>query len=410
MNVVIINDFAYVDGGASQIGLGSSKGLAERGHSVVLFSGVGPAGDSLLQLDRLRLVCLGQHEVAKDPNRLRAMTQGLWNSHAAGELDLCLKGLSPADTVVHVHTWTKALTSSVIRRALDLGFQVVLTLHEYFSVCPTGSFFIHPTQQICHLRPMSAACIATNCDSRNYANKLWRVGRQWMQSHPGRLPSHVRHYISISEMSERIIAPLLPDAARIYRVHNFIDIEQEPAIDAGGNVLFTYAGRLSPEKGPQMLAACATSHRFPLQIIGDGPLREVLAAQLPEAIFTGWLQKQHLRKALQRSRALILPSLWYETQGLVVSEAAALGVPAIVPSTSAACEWVKDGVTGMIFKGGDAADLGEKIAYLQDNPGKARAMGLEAYQQYWFKPTTLSHHCEQLEVVYGKMLATSNHP
>jgi len=404
MNVVIINDFAYVDGGASQIALGSAKALAQRGHRVTLFTAVGPASDELIHMDGVEVVCLQQYEVVKDPNRPRAMISGLWNRKAALKLGRRLEKLRSSESVIHVHTWTKALSSSVIRRGLDLGFAVVLTLHDYFSVCPTGSFFIHPSQQICVLRPMSAACIATNCDSRNYTHKLWRVARQWMQSHPGHLPSHLRDFISISDLSERLIAPHLPRGARLHRVNNFIDVQQESAVNVEDNETFTFVGRLSPEKGPGLLASCAESASFPLQFVGDGPLKQVLAERLPQAVFTGWVSQQKVRGALRSSRALVLPSLWYETQGLVVSEAAALGVPAIVPSTSAACEWVEDGVTGLIFEGGNAADLERKIVCLRDNPQFASAMGSEAYTRYWQHPMTATHHCEQLESVYETML------
>lgn len=230
-----------------------------------------------------------------------------------------------------------------------------------------------------------------------------------MQSHPGHLPSHVKDYVSISGLSERIIAPLLPDGVRMHRVNNFIDVQQEPAVDVGKNGIFSFVGRLAPEKGPELLAACAASHSFALQFIGDGPLKEKLAKQLPNAVFTGWVTQSEVREALRRSRALVLPSLWYETQGLVVSEAAALGVPAIVPSTSAACEWVEDGVTGLIFDGGNAADLGRRIAYLRDNPQRASTMGANAYAQYWSSPMTVERHCEQIEKIYRQMLEQA-HP
>jgi hypothetical protein len=40
MNVVIVNDLAYVNGGAGQVALSSARGLADRRHQVTLFSAV----------------------------------------------------------------------------------------------------------------------------------------------------------------------------------------------------------------------------------------------------------------------------------------------------------------------------------------------------------------------------------
>ena len=84
-----------------------------------------------------------------------------------------------------------------------------------------------------------------------------------------------------------------------------------------------------------------------------------------------------------------------------------MGVPVIVPSTSAAREWVEDGVTGLIFKGGDVKDLALKITRLRDAPSLASALGREAYDRYWQKPATLIRHCEQLEETYRKILSSA---
>jgi glycosyltransferase involved in cell wall biosynthesis len=402
--IVIVSDFAYVDGGASKIALGSARALAQRGHRVLLFAAVGPIDPDLLEIEGLSVCCLEQDEIATDPNRLRAAVRGFWNPNAAARFRDYLQKLEPADTVIHLHTWTKALSSSVVRTAIELRFPIVLTMHDYFSVCPTGGFFIHPTRQICHLRPMSAKCISTNCDSRNYGHKLWRVGRQWMQEHPGRLPSGLRHFITISDLSEEVLAPLLPKAATMHRVPNFIDIEKEPAADVEANSSFCFAGRLSPEKGPKLLAECSRALDLEVVFIGDGPQREEIERTTPKASFTGWVSAEKARAAMRFSRALVFPSLWYETQGLVVAEAAAMGIPAIVPSTSAARQWVADGMTGLVFRGGDAVDLTKKVEMLRDNSALASAMGIEAFRRYWSNPATTERHCEALLEIYRQML------
>jgi len=405
MNIVVLNDFAYVDGGASKIALNSAKALAKRGHRVILFTAVGPIDQDLLNVSGLDVLCLEQPEIADEPSRIEAIARGLWNRTAEIQFKKCLTTLEPSETVVHLHTWTKALSSSVIRVATDFGFPIVLTMHDYFSVCPAGSFFIHPKQRICHLRPMSGACILTNCDSRSYGHKIWRVGRQWIQSHPGRLPSGVKDYISISDLSEKILVPLLPSDVKVHRVPNFIEVRKDSPVDVGGNHVFSFAGRLSPEKGPTLLAECARLLDLDILFIGDGPLREELAKLAPKASFTGWLSAEKAHEAMRRSRALVFTSLWYETQGLVVAEALAMGIPVIVPSTSSAREWVEDGITGLVFEGGNVDDLMRKISFLRENSEAAIAMGKEAFLRFWQRPATLLQHCEDLEEVYRQMLA-----
>ena len=404
LHVVVVNDYAYVNGGAGKIALVSAVALARRGHTVTLFTAVGPVAPDLADVPGLRTICLGQQEIADNPNRSQAVVQGIWNSSAGSRMKQLLKSEDRSTTVIHFHSWTKALSSSTVRAAVTLGFSVVITLHEYFLACPAGTFYNHPQQKICHLRPMSIACITSNCDSRNYGHKLWRVGRQWVQRHPGMLPEGVHDYISISDLSEEILRPFLPPQAVVHRVRNFIDIEPMPAIDVRANRLFTFSGRLSAEKGPMLLAECSKATDIDALFIGDGPLRQQIERLAPKASITGWLSPADAVAQMGRSRALVFPSLWYETQGLVVAEAAAIGVPAIVPSDCAAREWVADGKTGLWFRGGDTNDFIDKVIYLRDNPDVALAMGQEAHRRYSKSPITKNTYTQTVESVYSSIL------
>jgi glycosyltransferase involved in cell wall biosynthesis len=316
-----------------------------------------------------------------------------------------LDGLDPLDTVVHFHGWTKALSSSVIRASLSRGYRAVTTLHEYFSACPNGGFFNYQTQANCPLVPLSAACVTTHCDSRSYAQKLWRVGRQVIQRGPGEFPGGMRHFISVTDFSAAILSRYLPGNARIHPVRNPIDVPYGERAAVQDHCGFVCVGRLSPEKGCVLLATACHSLGVPLSFVGDGPVRDAIISACPDARLTGWLPAERVRAEIRSSRALVLPSLWYETQGLVVNEAAALGVPAIVPDQCAARESVIDGITGFWFRSGDVADLQDKVARLHGHPEVAAAMGQAAYERFWSEPPTLQRHVCELEGVYRQVLA-----
>src|SRR5262249_55695346 len=155
-------------------------------------------------------VCLDQHDVWGDPNRVRAAGHSIWNHKAATRMRELLSAMDPTQTVVHLHSWTKALSSSVTRAATSMGFRVVLTLHDFLSVCPNGTFFNYAKGERCHLHPLSQACISTNCDARSYSHKLWRVGRQMVQTSVGHLPPEAGDFVTISEASDRVFGPFLP--------------------------------------------------------------------------------------------------------------------------------------------------------------------------------------------------------
>lgn len=406
MTVIVAADFAHVNGGAGRIAIDSARGLAAAGHDVILFTAVGPIAPDLVDRPHLRVECLQQPDIWSDPDRTGAAVRGVWNRTAAARLDAVLDTVDPADTVVHLHSWTKGLSASIVRTARARGVPVVTTLHDFLIVCPTGTLFDYQRGEACPLTPMTPACVARSCDARSYAHKLWRVGRHFVQAHAGHLPGAGAHVIAISEASARRLRPLLPDDCRVHVVPNFSEVPIAPPADVAANTAVVYVGRLSAEKGPLLLAESLRRLESPGVFVGDGELADAVRAHAPGLEVTGWLPADAVRDRLRRARVLVLPSLWFETQGLVVAEAAAAGVPAVVPSTSGARDWVDDGVHGLWFTSGDAADLARQIARLRDTPAFAARLGRAAYDRFWAAPPTLASHIASLERVYDHVRAS----
>ena len=408
MNIVILNDSGTVNGGAAKVALEEARALAIAGHQVYLVCGAGPVAPDLHDLPNLTVYCVAEHDILQDPNRLRAITRGLWNQTSRRCVASLLASLSPRETVVHVHNFAKALSSSVVRAALDLGFEVVVTLHDFQLACPTGNLFIHRTQRKCTLRPMSTACICTNCDVRNYQTKLWRVARQAIQNRCGRLPNGIKHFAYVSQMALDLMRPHLPQGATFYPLPNAIEIGYAPPANVAANSFFLFLGRLVTEKGPELFARAAAAEEVSCRFIGSGAAWEAVAKANPRAIMSGWMNHADSMEALRGARALVFPSLWYETLGLVVLEAAAMGVPSIVADSCAARESVADGVTGLHFHSGEEASLREKIAEMK-NEGLAARMGKAAHDRFWSPPGFgVDLHRKRLESIYIRVLSRTD--
>lgn len=403
LNIVIINDFAHINGGAALVALTSASALAQRGHKVFVMAAVKPILPEL-EGDNPKLVLTDQHQIVNDPNRLRAFRQGLWNKTAANKMRNLLTGLDPRRTIIHFHGWTKSLSSSVTREAISAGFPTICTLHEFFLACPNGGFFNYKKNKICHLRPLSPSCIMSRCDKAGYFQKMWRVARQLIQRRIGQIPNRFDSFIAISDFSRTIMEPYLPLTAKIYDVANPIFVEQTKPARPDRNVNYIAVGRLTPEKGFALLAEAGRSAQLPLLFVGDGQERLILEQNYPDIKITGWLSREEVMKRIRSSRTLVLPSLWYETQGLVVLEAAAQGIPAIIPDSSAARDYVIDGETGLWFKGGNTNDLARQMRKLSD-PNIIKRMGRAAYDKFWSNPPTLDRHVIELEKVYHQVLA-----
>ncbi|MBA3916354.1 MAG: hypothetical protein H0X25_21420 [Acidobacteriales bacterium] len=85
VDVVVVNDFAHVNGGAAQVAISSAVGLAARGHRTWLFAAVPPISDSL-RVNNLQVVLTEQCDIASDSHRLQAAARGLWNLKAAAAM------------------------------------------------------------------------------------------------------------------------------------------------------------------------------------------------------------------------------------------------------------------------------------------------------------------------------------
>ena len=382
--------------------LSSAIGLSERGHDVTFFAAVSPVAESLRE-SSVNVVLTEQCDIKNDPHRLRAMTQGIWNLKSSRIMERLLERVELDRTIVHIHGWTKALSSSIVRVALEHGAAVIVTLHDYFYACPNGGFFNFPKKECCHLRPLSGACLRENCDRDGYPEKLWRSSRQVVQNRLGFRNSPLLSFITISEFSENILTDFLPRGATTYRVNSPSDFDKETPVDVGANSQFMSLGRLSPEKGLDLLARAALELNCEVTFVGEGPSRAEIQCVNPKAQITGWKSRQEVKACLRSARCIVLPSRWYEAQPMVIAEAAALGIPAIVADQCAGREMVENNVTGFWFRSGDWVDLRDKMALLSDDGTTAR-MGRAAYECHWKDPFTLDKHLDRLELCYGSAL------
>jgi peptidoglycan/LPS O-acetylase OafA/YrhL/glycosyltransferase involved in cell wall biosynthesis len=401
LTVVVLNDFCYVQGGASKVAIDEAVSLARSGVKVIFLGAVGPPGPELRDAP-LTIACLDQSQLLDVGRHPSVALQGLWNAKAARHAHKILQALPRDRTIVHLHGYTKALTTSPVRIARRLGFPVICTLHDFFVACPNGAFFDYVKQTPCPRRALSAGCILARCDKRHHVHKLFRVARGLTQRYLGRFPRDVQHYISLSERSAAILGPYLPTRARLHRLPNVTDVAREPPVPLADNRTIVCIGRLDREKGVRLLAEVIGQLGLRATFVGDGPLRAELET-LPGVSVTGWVSPDEVQQHLAGARCLVFPSLWYETYGLVVAEAAARGIPAIVSDISAAAERVQEGVTGWRFRSGDPADLARCLRLIGDD-ALLREAGDAAYRAFWTNAATWRGHADRLLGIYRSAL------
>lgn len=152
---------------------------------------------------------------------------------------------------------------------------------------------------------------------------------------------------------------------------------------------FVYAGKLQRKKRPLDLlkafkeACVLTKKEIHLLIVGTGPLHDhcnnyALEYNLPVS-FIGFLNQTGMPDAYAVSDCIVLPSDEGETWGLVINEAMACGLPAIV-SSNVGCgpDLIVEGKTGFRYECKDTGKLTERLVYMAENVDLAQEMGVNA--------------------------------
>jgi glycosyltransferase involved in cell wall biosynthesis/predicted metal-dependent phosphoesterase TrpH len=146
--------------------------------------------------------------------------------------------------------------------------------------------------------------------------------------------------------------------SRIGRWERGVDLRRfDPALRAPdllpGEITVLYAGRLTKEKGADLLAeaflrARRRDPRLHLVLAGGGPEEDHLRGRLGEhATFLGWLQVDDLARAYASADVFLFASQT-DTYGQVVVEAQASGLPVVAVAQGGPLSLVEHGETGLL--------------------------------------------------------------
>ena len=403
MNVIIVNDYAYVNGGASQVAINTAKLLAQNGETVVLFAAVGPIDESLGKIKNLETVCLNQYDILNNPSRLKAAIQGLWNVKARREFGRLLTHFNPYDTIIHIHTLSKGVSTSILSVAKKHGYKIVYHIHDYGLACPNLGFYDYQNDEICYRHALSNKCLIKHCDSRSYTHKCWRVVRQIVQNKIGKLLNSIDCYIYISKFSLDILEKYIGNHTKKEFLPNVINVEKKERIQSEKNSVIAYIGRLSPEKNPQMLAKVTRKLGMPVLFIGEGVSAQEIKQENEEAEITGWLSQSEVYNQLKAVRVVVFPSKWYETQGLTVIESLARGIPVIVSDVTAAKDEIINEQNGLLFSCEDEDSLIQSLRRFQDD-ALVEKFSKFAYDNYWTNYINKGAYIKRLKQIYIDIL------
>lgn len=332
--------------------------------------------------------------------RAQAALQTMWSTRTTRDVGGLINAFKP--DVLHVHNTFPLISPSIYWVARQHRLPVVQTLHNFRLVCPQALMLRDdkPCEDCVGKLPWRSVQHACYRGSRVQTGLL--AGMVTAHRITGTWQHQVTRYIALNDFCRsRFIAGGLP-ADKIVTKPNFVDLPP-PGDQARSGFLFV--GRLSLEKGIRVLVDAAQQAQLaePIWVAGSGPESALLegangiqglGAQTPDEVYA----------RMRQTRALVLPSIWYENFPRTLVEAFACGLPVIASRLGAMAALIDDGKTGLLFEPGNSDDLTSKLRWLLEHPMETAAMGRHARQHYE-SALTGSANLEQILTIYRSAMA-----
>jgi glycosyltransferase involved in cell wall biosynthesis len=282
--------------------------------------------------------------------------------------------------VAHLHHLT-GLSTGFLDVLREAGIPSVLTLHDYWLMCPRGQMWHrdgHPCEKVAEeacttcLMGTFPVWLKETQTARNEVRELHDLAREVL--------GKATRLITPSPRTIPFFAALGLPRAGIAVVENAVDTQglaQVPPPAAAGPLRVGYLGTLIPSKGLDVLVDAV--QRLPrgsvtLAVHGnlvpyhgdEGFGTRVFARLSPGAKVTyhGPYTGADLPSILAGIDVLAAPALWEEAFGLTVREAQAAGRPVVVSRIGGLQDAVSHGVDGMLVEPGDVDQLAQALADL----------------------------------------------
>lgn len=305
---------------------------------------------------------------------------------------LRLLGSSGCKQVV-LHHFLYLGINGVRTLAEDPRWRVSLVLHEFLAICAHhGQMITRPALRLCQsASPVSCAkCLP------EHAPEQLAARTELLQA----TLSQVDQVISPSAfLKGRFVAWGLP-AERIHVIENGVPQLPPPETSACASdkgtarspVVLGFFGQINPFKGVDLILdaleqlALNEDAVAGLRVRIHGPLvglppefaqrLQQLASELPCLEVRGAYRNDDVFELMRECDFVLMASKWWENSPVVIQEAYACGRPMIVPGIGGMAEKVRDGVTGLHFRAGDARALADTMRRACE-PGVAQRLRQE---------------------------------
>ena len=390
MKVLVCHNYYKVRGGEDQCFEDEVAQLEQNGHTVIPY--------------------IRNNDSIGRTNQLSVALNTAWNRKTHREVKDLLREHRP--DVLHCTNTFPLISPSVYYAAEAERTPVVQALHNFRLLCPDA--FLCRDSKVCE------KCISKTFAWPAIQHKCYRGSRAGSFAVSSMLAAHrlfgtwknkIHLYYTLTEFSKSKLLNLgvVPDqiAVKPNCVH------PDPGVGQGDQDFVLFAGRLSEEKGISTLIEAWMTHNpgIALKIVGDGPLVDEVKAACEANPMVEWVGRKPFEEVLKlmgQAKAVVIPSVFYETFGRIIIEAYSSGTPVVASRIGAMKELILDGKTGYFFEPGNSEDLATKLKTLLADEPKRQEMRITAREQFETR-YTFDHNFQMLLDIYEQAIVNAGY-
>ncbi|MCM1141050.1 MAG: glycosyltransferase family 4 protein [Muribaculum sp.] len=331
------------------------------------------------EVAQLRMSTVGARDSLK--GKIRGFVNGIYCPSGVRAMRKAIQQEKP--DIVNVHNLYPFISPAALRECKIAGVPVVMTIHNFRLMCPTGLFMRNGKPcEICLEKGNEWRCVRYNCEnsllkSVGYAarNAVARIKRHYLDC--------VDMFACITDFQrQKLILAGFPSES-LTVIPNSMDVSTTPDSSTLG-LYVAYSGRISREKGVDIIIDIARRHPdIPFKLAG-AVRDENLVDNLPENVeLTGYLSGESLSDFYRDARFFVMASRWYEGFPMTILEAASYAKPMIAPDHGGFTEIIGKGddAIGLLATPSDFESFENAITTLWKSPSECSRLGQKAFDK-----------------------------
>lgn len=367
--VLIVHNYYQIPGGEDTVVENEKRMLEEHGHEVLLYTRHNSELKTLSRFQKLLLPFSTVFQV-RTYREVRNLIE-------KEKIDL-----------LHVHNTLNLVSPSVYYAGFSKKIPVVQTIHNFRMLCPGATFY--RDGQVCEdcLKKGLTCAVKHKCYRGSRIQSLACVLSTWihrMLGTYGRL-----NYICLTEFNKKKLLNLKQvKEEKVFVKPNFVPKAERILSYQERENQFVYVGRLDKLKGVDLLLHAwkkLNVEDWKLVLCGTGPLEKWCKAYIKEnslknVEFKGFVENARAREIIGKSKALILPTRWYEGFPMTIAESYAVGTPVIGSNLGNTGDLIAEGNTGWKFLPGSVEDLVLALQKAMKQPMILKKDQIEKYSE-----------------------------